>query len=71
MIGLVTSVVGAFYYLRIVKIIYFDDAAEGFEPSSRTQTVIMTASALFVGLFVLFPAPLLEGASAAAAVLFS
>tara|TARA_R100000005_G_scaffold90521_2_gene61947 strand:- start:2903 stop:4342 length:1440 start_codon:yes stop_codon:yes gene_type:complete len=70
-IGLVTSVVGAFYYLRIVKIIYFDDAAEGFEPSSRTQTVIMTASALFVGLFVLFPAPLLEGASAAAAVLFS
>ncbi|MAL79722.1 MAG: NADH-quinone oxidoreductase subunit NuoN [Sneathiella sp.] len=70
-IGLVTSVVGAFYYLRIVKIIYFDDAAEGFEPSSRTQSVIMTASALFVGLFVLFPAPLLEGASAAAAVLFS
>ncbi|MEX1035282.1 MAG: NADH-quinone oxidoreductase subunit NuoN [Sneathiella sp.] len=70
-IGLVTSVVGAYYYLRIVKIMYFDDAAEGFEPVSRTQSIIMTASGLFVAFFVVFPAPLLDGAEAAAAVLFS
>ncbi len=70
-IGLVTSVVGAYYYLRIVKIMYFDDPAEGFEPTSRTQSIIMTVSGLFVAFFVLFPAPLLEGAQAAAAVLFS
>jgi len=69
-IGLVTSVVGAYYYLRIVKIIYFDDPAEGFEPTTRTQSVIMTASGLFIAFFVIFPGPLLDGAQAAAAVLF-
>ncbi|MCF8466980.1 MAG: NADH-quinone oxidoreductase subunit NuoN [Sneathiella sp.] len=70
-IGLVTSVVGAYYYIRIVKIMYFDDAAEGFEPASRTQSVIMSLSGIFVAFFVIFPAPLLDGAQAAAAVLFS
>src|SRR5690606_36046294 len=69
-IGLVTSVVGAYYYLRIVKIIYFDDAAEGFEPSGRIQSFVMTVAGLFVALFVVFPGPLLDSASAAAAVLF-
>lgn len=69
-IGLVTSVVGAYYYLRIVKIIYFDDPAEGFEPTTRTQSIIMTASGLFIAFFVIFPGPLLDGAQAAAAVLF-
>jgi NADH-quinone oxidoreductase subunit N len=70
-IGLVTSVVGAVYYLRIVKIMYFDEEAEGFEPTSRTLSVIMTLSAIFVAFFVIFPGPLLDGARAAAAVLFS
>lgn len=69
-IGLVTSVVGAYYYLRIVKIIYFDDAAEGFEPSGRIQSFVMTVAGIFVALFVVFPGPLLDSASAAAAVLF-
>ncbi len=31
-IGVVASVVGAYYYLRIVKIMYFDEPAEHFEP---------------------------------------
>ena len=30
-IGVISSVVGAFYYLRIVKIMYFDDAVDPFE----------------------------------------
>ncbi len=70
-IGLVTSVVGAFYYLRIVKIMYFDDEAEGFEPANRTLSVIMTLSGIFVAFFVVFPSPLLDSAQAAAAALFS
>ena len=32
MIGVVASVVGAYYYLRIVKIMYFDEPAERFDP---------------------------------------
>ena len=31
-IGVVTSVVGAYYYLLIIKIMYFDEPAKGFEP---------------------------------------
>ncbi|WP_373088901.1 NADH-quinone oxidoreductase subunit NuoN [Sneathiella sp.] len=70
-IGVVTSVIGAYYYLRIVKIMYFDDASEGFEPQSRTLSIIMAVSGIFVAFFVVFPAPLLDSAKAAAAVLFS
>ena len=31
-IGVVTSVVGAYYYMRIVKIMYFDEPRAAFEP---------------------------------------
>ena len=31
-IGVVLSVVGAYYYLRIVKLMYFDEPAEAFDP---------------------------------------
>ena len=31
-IGVLASVVGAYYYLRIIKIMYFDEPAGGFEP---------------------------------------
>jgi NADH-quinone oxidoreductase subunit N len=30
-IGVLASVVGAYYYLRIIKIMYFDDAAPAFD----------------------------------------
>ncbi|MEP5697654.1 MAG: NADH-quinone oxidoreductase subunit N, partial [Sneathiella sp.] len=69
-IGLLTSVVGAFYYLRIVKIMYFDDEKEGFEAPNRTLTVIMGISGIFTTLFFVYPAPLLAGAAAAAGALF-
>lgn len=69
-IGLLTSVVGAFYYIRIVKIMYFDDEKEGFEAPNRTLTVIMGISGIFTTLFFVYPAPLLAGAAAAAGALF-
>ncbi len=69
-IGLLSSVVGAFYYLRIVKIMYFDDEKEGFEPLNRTMAVIMGVSGLFTALFFIYPAPLLSSAAAAAGALF-
>src|SRR5216110_2026312 len=34
-IGVLASVVGAYYYLLIVKVMYFDEAAEPFEPMPR------------------------------------
>ena len=69
-IGVVTSVVGAYYYLRIVKIMYFDEPAPEFEsPLPRTMGVILTATAAFTLLFFLLPAPLVDGAQTAAAAL--
>ncbi len=52
-IGVVASVVGAFYYLRIVKIMFFDEAAAPFEPVEAKALAVMTVSAAFVVLFVL------------------
>ncbi|HHK73961.1 MAG TPA: NADH-quinone oxidoreductase subunit NuoN [Rhizobiales bacterium] len=69
-IGVLASVVGAFYYLRIVKIIYFDEPEEEFEPMPRELAAIFGASGLFVLVFFIYPAPVLKAAQTAAAALF-
>jgi len=70
-IGVVTSVVGAFYYLRIVKIMFFDDTADAFQPRESKVSLVMLVSAGFVVLFVLpfVGGALVDAATAAAAVL--
>jgi NADH-quinone oxidoreductase subunit N len=70
-VGLLTSVVGAFYYLRIVKLMYFDEPAEAFDrPLGREISVIVTVTGLITVFFFIGLAPVLNGAEAAAAVLF-
>ena len=70
-IGVLASVVGAYYYVRIVKIMYFDDPAEPFErPIRGEMTVVMAGAGVFTMLFFIYPAPLLAGAQAAALSLF-
>ncbi len=69
-IGVVTSVVGAFYYLRIVRIVYFDTPAEPFErPIGAPMTLVLTGTGLFTLLFFVYPAPLVGAAQTAAAAL--
>jgi NADH-quinone oxidoreductase subunit N len=69
-IGVLTSVVGAFYYLRIVKFMYFDDAEEAFDrPIGREMSLILLGTGLVISFFIVFPGPILDGASAAAASL--
>jgi NADH-quinone oxidoreductase subunit N len=69
-IGVLASVVGAFYYLRVIKIIYFDEPAPAFEgPMPGELTVVLGLSGLFTMFFVLYPAPLLAGAQFAASAL--
>ncbi|PCJ71209.1 MAG: NADH-quinone oxidoreductase subunit NuoN [Rhodobiaceae bacterium] len=66
-IGVLASVVGAFYYLRIIKVMYFDEPAPAFAgPMGREMTAILTVSGLFTLLFILYPAPLLKMAEGAA-----
>lgn len=71
-IGVLTSVIGAFYYLRIIKIMYFDEPAEAFDKTAgREVGAIMVVSGLFTLLFFVFPTPIVGAASEAAAVLFA
>jgi NADH-quinone oxidoreductase subunit N len=70
-IGVLTSVVAAFYYLRIVKIVYFDDPAEQFEPIAPPARLVLGVASVFVALFFVFPLPqVMMGASRAAQALF-
>ena len=53
-IGVLTSVVGAFYYLRIIKLMYFEDAdAPLDEGMSRQNRLVLLASLAFIILFFL------------------
>lgn len=72
-IGVIASVIGAYYYLRIVKIMFFDDAAERFAPVEAKTKAVMVLSALFVVAFVLpfVGGVLVDAATAAAASLMA
>jgi NADH-quinone oxidoreductase subunit N len=69
-IGLLASVIGAFYYLRLIKVMYFDESVEAFDRPDRSTALIMGLCALLVVVFVGLPEPLLAGADTAAAALF-
>ena len=69
-IGVLLSVVGAYYYLRIVKIMYFDAPAESFEPMPVTLAAALGVSGIFVIVYSVYPAPLVAAASQAAKSLF-
>jgi NADH-quinone oxidoreductase subunit N len=48
-VGIATSVIGAYYYLKIVKTMYFDEPAAPFaETRDAPQTMLIAASAIFV-----------------------
>jgi NADH-quinone oxidoreductase subunit N len=69
-IGVVSSVIGAYYYLRIVKLMYFDDASREFAPMAIEQRLVLYASGAFVLLFIVWPSALMSVAFEAAASLF-
>ncbi len=69
-IGFLASVVGAFYYLRIVKVMYFDEGPVRFEPLSGVLTAVLALSGIVVILAGLMPAPIVSAAAAAAKSLF-
>jgi NADH-quinone oxidoreductase subunit N len=69
-IGVLLSVVGAYYYLRIVKIMYFDDPTKRFDPMPATLAVVAGVSGASILLFFVYPAPLVAFAGVAAKALF-
>jgi len=70
-IGVVASVIAAFYYLRIVKVMYFDEPADAFEPLDRGPGFVLGVTSAFTLLFFLAPGPLVAAAEAAAKALLN
>jgi NADH-quinone oxidoreductase subunit N len=68
-IGVLTSVVGAFYYVRIIKVMYFDPAEPAFDVRPASLSFVAAAAGLFTTFFFLFPAPFVAVAEAAARAL--
>ncbi|MCT6839507.1 MAG: hypothetical protein M3036_17835, partial [Bifidobacteriales bacterium] len=69
-IGIVASVVGAFYYLRIIKIMWFDEPAGGFVPVAGELRLVLGVSGLLTLLYVLIGGPVSTYAEAAAKTFF-
>lgn len=69
-IGILSSVVGAYYYLRIVKIMFLDEPKGAFEPMGGEMKAVLGISGLFVAAFALVLGPLGDVALAAARTLF-
>jgi NADH-quinone oxidoreductase subunit N len=69
-VGVVTSVVGAFYYLRIVKVMYFDEPRAPFERMAPGVEAVLIATSVVVVLFWVIPSPLVSSAGVAARTLF-
>jgi NADH-quinone oxidoreductase subunit N len=65
-IGVLASVVGAFYYLRIVKVMFFDVPREKFSRADPYTRFFIAAAGLFVLFYAVFPSFLVDAAAAAA-----
>ncbi len=66
-IGVIASTVGLFYYLRVVKVMWFDEPLGDFEPIGTELKVVLGAATLFVFPAYIFLAGPIFGAAAAAA----
>ncbi|MGE5388291.1 MAG: NADH-quinone oxidoreductase subunit NuoN [Hyphomicrobiales bacterium] len=69
-VGVLASAVAAFYYLRVVKVMYFDEPAPGFDRSPLAVRAVLAVSTIAMLGFWLYPAPVMTAASAAAKSLF-
>ncbi|MCW2316396.1 NADH-quinone oxidoreductase subunit N [Rhodoblastus acidophilus] len=69
-IGVLLSTVAAFYYWRIIKVMYFDEAAPAFDRPNLTLRAVLAVSTVSMLLYWVYPAPLVQAAEGAAKSLF-
>jgi NADH-quinone oxidoreductase subunit N len=69
-IGVLTSVVGAYYYLLIIKVMYFDEPLPELDPMRVELRTVLAVAGLFNIFFFVYPGPLVSVATAAAKSLF-
>jgi NADH-quinone oxidoreductase subunit N len=69
-VGVLCSVVGAFYYLNVIKVMYIDERAGATDAVRVELGTVVALSAIFNLLFFVYPGPLVSAATAAAKSLF-
>ena len=69
-VGIVSSVIGAVYYLRVVRAMYVDPRTPGFDPRPASVSLVSIGMGLVTGLFIVVLGPVTLAAQAAATVLF-
>jgi NADH-quinone oxidoreductase subunit N len=69
-VGVLTSVVGAYYYLSIIKVMYFDEPLVKLDPMRLELRTVLAVAGLFNIFFFVYPSPLVSVATAAAKSLF-
>jgi len=71
-VGALSSVVAAYYYLRVVKVMFFDDPGEAFDKTMPfARRAVMIVSVVFVLGFILSPSSFVESTEAAGGALLS
>ena len=70
-LGILSSVVAAYYYLRIIKVMFFDEPADSFDGDMGfALRAVIFISIIFILFFILSPDILVETARSAATALF-
>ena len=69
-IGVLASAVAAFYYLRVVKVMYFDEPAPDFDRAPFALRAVLAVATIALLGFWVYPAPIMDAATAAAKSLF-
>jgi NADH-quinone oxidoreductase subunit N len=69
-VGVLASVVGAYYYLMIVKVMYFDSPAGKLDPIRFELRAVLAVTGIFNFFFCFYPGPLVSAATVAAKSLF-
>lgn len=68
-IGIITAVFSAFYYLRVIKVMYFDKGKPEFDKTPFGVSFLVGLSAIVAIVFIVEPSPLMTIAGAAAKAL--
>lgn len=71
-IGVLSSVVAAYYYIRVIKVMFFDEAADPFDKKTAfMKRTVVLVSVLFVLGFIAFPSGLISAGQSAVNILFT
>ncbi|MGH7153824.1 MAG: proton-conducting transporter membrane subunit, partial [Acetobacteraceae bacterium] len=69
-IGVLSSVLASYYYIHVVKVMYFDASQPAFDRKPSGIIFVAAVTGLFTLFFFVFPAPFVDAAASAAASLF-